>query len=234
MIFYSILFALDKSKQEYARCFWLLLTSLVRSGSLKEGDRYYLIADDASWAAASKLPLVTQKVCRIPTPTPADCFDGMKLKYLLPRSLLSQEDVVVYLDVDLLAVRPFRPELPPDTLVAAPEGNPQDANYKGDFHITLPVGASAGIFVFRPGPVVYAVFDAILAEMARDRRPFYTLDQPYYNKHINGIAKYMRAELISYNGHTNRDKCAFLNLCGEPGDGDFHFSKMLQCFLQLF
>lgn len=206
----------------------LLYKSLLRTETLSPKDPLYIVADKDT-IEFGKTIFSLLNVRWIEVPKPATVKDGMLLKYMFRPKV---DETVLYLDVDFLAKRKIQIALEPDTIACYPEGKPQDSNYCGDF--TLPharAGLSAGIFAFRYGPKVKALLDDIAKRTAQCEKNYYTLDQPHFNAVLQENRLYMNPALVSFNGNSNLDVASLINFAGEPGDGGFHFKKMLDFFL---
>ena len=235
MHLYTILFSLGEArKNEYVWCCMIWLKSLFSSGTLQRGDTITIVCDPqtAKHLRASTLIRVAG-VQLHEVPAPADCRQGMNLKYMYrPKT----EDVVVYMDSDQILRKPFRPDIPPDTLLCYPEGPISDTNYRGDYPYTEGPGFTAGIWAYRRGVRVDEWLDAVLKRCAESEKKFYCLDQPHFNAVIRELApplQMLKREAVSFNGHGNVQEAFVLNLAGDPGDGALHFQKMLDMMLLL-
>lgn len=240
MIWLTILFTpvgRDAYRNEYIYCAMIWLTSLLRSGSVQLGDRV-IIQTDAETAKRLReinlfrLHLVELRICI----QPRDVREGMNLKYLYrPEGRDDQDAVVVYADTDQIFTKPFRPDLPPDTMLLYPEGPITETNYAGDYDLSgAAAGYSAGLFAYRFGPRVAALLDDILHICKTSPKRFYSLDQPHYNKAlllspVNRV--YLKPGTVSFNGHGDVGAAHVINLAGDPGADSFHFQKQLDAFL---
>ena len=156
----------------------------------------------------------------------------MLLKYLFrPKT----DDVVVYLDSDFLAKKKLTFDLKPDTLAILPEGPPTDSTYCGDQRLDAKFGASAGIFVYRYGPRCKQILDEVATRTMECKKNFYTLDQPHFNHTLVGKENVVgiNPAIVSFNGHGNLAESYLINCAGEPGNGPFHYGKMMNFFLML-
>ena len=240
MIFHSIVFSLgDPQKNEYLYMLALLIQSLKKTGTyIPSEDKYYVMADAATIPLLKEM-IQLQSVEILEIPKPADVYDGMQYKYRLFDYAPVSDDNVMYIDVDMICLRPSRHTIGADRLYVFPEGSKHDDNYRGDSDYLLPFGAgfTAGFFMYRWGQRVEATFDSILRNMAGTKVRFYTLDQPWFNRALDyatGCVGFLPGTFISFNGHNNRGVASFLNLAGIPGDGPFHFRKALSLYLSVF
>ena len=88
--------------------------------------------------------------------------------------------------------------------------------------------------MYNLGPNVIRLFDHIVDKIQNEPVNHYTVDQPYLNHalqndtftrpHIRSLSN----SIISFNGHNNMGEAFFINCAGCPGDGPFHFRKMLE------
>jgi len=238
-IFYTILFTLpgrDPAANPYLCCLMLQHRALILTGILKHTDKYYCICDAASAAALKHVPGLN-RLSILVAPAPANLKEGMMMKYILPLAMDLGDESVVYIDLDVIPVKPVLFNLDVDTLYAYPEGVVSDPNYSGGRPLDLPAGCSGGIFAYRSGPRIKAFFKTLLTSLGAEKEEFYTLDQPTFNHALaahRDLFKYLPCEMVSFNGNSNREDAVFWNMCGDPGDGPFHFRKLLAVFLGLF
>jgi hypothetical protein len=240
MIFHSIVFSLgDPQKNEYVYLLALLVQSLKRVGTYKpQEDIYYVMADAATIPVLREIPVLSN-LQYLEIPKPVDVYQGMTYKYRLFDYAETSNEVVMYLDVDLLNIKPSRLAIAPDRLYVFPEGSKWDDNYRGSdkYFLDLSCGFSAGFFLYRWGERVEATFDEILRRMDRTEERWYTLDQPHFNHSLlyrPGCVNFLPETFLSFNGHNNQRTAHFLNLAGDPGNGPFHFRKALGMYLALF
>ena len=238
-LFYTILFSLGEPKQNlYCHMLTLQLAALKATKTLKEEDEFYILADadTADYLNRVGVPQPA-KLIRLPY-KPTRLLEGVCFKFLFPKQVQTNGRVCVYLDLDMLAVRECRFDCAPDTLQVYPEGLPSDTNYKGNTpFINLKSGLSSGFFIYRYGPQVEALFADIFRRLDAEKEEFYTLEQPHYNHAVDShlaCVRFLDHRAVSFNGNNNQQTACFYNLCGDPGDGPFHFQKMLAFFVRRF
>ena len=232
MILNSIVFSLADPKDNlYIQMFVLCYYSFIkRLGPMV--DRYYLTCDMETAEYIKKTFPLIQHVIYVIVPKPESVYKGMMLKYQLPFLIEVGDETVWYVDTDMFLIRPFKVDCPRDTILVYPEGPATDDSYRGDMRLKSNVGFTAGFFIYRWGDRVKNFFINILNNLEDIPKKYYTLDQPYFNKHLETAPhKLLDARCISFNGNNNIDSAALVNCCGEPGDGLFHWNKMLQLFL---
>ena len=231
-LFYTILFSLDKpEKNWYFYMMMMLYKSLVKTGSIGPGDKFFVVAD-ADTIEFGKTFHSLKNVLWVAVPKPTSVKDGMLLKYMFrPKT----EDVVVYLDCDFLALKKVAFDIPADSIAVLPEGPPTDSNYCGDSKLTAKFGASAGIFVYRYGLRTRALLDEVAKKTMECQKGFYTLDQPHFNHALVGkeCVVGINPAVVSFNGQGNLSAAHLLNCAGIPGDGEFHYKKMADFFMML-
>jgi hypothetical protein len=232
MIFYSILFSLGKPQEnQYIYMLMLLYKSLVRTGSIGPQDKFFVVADEPTIEYARTFHSLAS-VLWVPAPAVKTLKDGMLYKYLFRPKV---DEVVVYLDCDFLAKKKVSFDLKPDTLAVLPEGPSTDTNYCGDAPLASKAGVSAGFFVFRHGPRCKQILDDIAKAVAKCDKNFYTLDQPHFNHALQGKENVavINPTAVSFNGHGNLGAATLINCAGIPGDGEFHFKKMMDFAMTL-
>ena len=214
--------------------------SLKKVGTLTAQDEFVVMADKETAERLATFGMLKDAKIYI-IPKPSSILDGMRYKYIFPLSAkIPDGTVCVYLDTDLIAVRPIHTYIPKDYLCLFPEGKWNDTNYCGDpvsdgTTSATPNGYTAGFFAYSLGERTRGFFQRVLKAIELSSKTYYTLDQPFFNKNLDMrfVVEYDTTTL-SFNGHTNIDKCRYINLCGEPGDQLLHFDKMLQIFLSVF
>lgn len=237
MLFYTILFSLDDpAKNEYVYCCMIWLWSLYKSGSVQKGDKVAILCDPETLKHLQTIHSFKREgveLVEIPK-KPRDCREGMAWKYIFRPTI---EDVVVYMDVDQIVKKPFRLELPPDSVCAYAEGDISHPNYRGDYPISGGKGFTAGIWAYRAGPKVTRLLDDTLRLCRESNKKFYTLDQPHFNLVLATVKPnllLMKKEVISFNGNNDLAESAIVNLCGDPGYGSSHLTKMMDMTLLFF
>jgi hypothetical protein len=94
---------------------------------------------------------------------------------------------------------------------------------------------SAGIFGFYPGEEIYKFFQLIRRECLDSKEVHYTVDQPFFNKwlYLTITKSILKMKLISmknmvtHNSIEENPGVIFINYAGQPGDGQLHYTKMM-------
>ena len=233
MLFYSCIFTTaDNKPNEYMYMSMILYASLVKSKSLTANDSYCILCDTDSATILKNIPILN-KIQLLVLPKPKTILEGMLWRYQLYKYMDITNKDCMYLDVDMICIKETHFNIHPDSFLVFPEGSPTDSNYCGDMALTMPYGCTSGFFGYNCGHSVIHTFERILNSVnVSEPKKYYTLDQPYFNKALEGKTVYTMPEyILSFNGHTNRATAHFINCCGDPGDGPLHFTKMLQILL---
>ena len=236
MIFYTICFSLgDPKNNQYIYSLLLLVKTMKKTRMMQSGDVFYIITDPQTSVTLSTFQILSDAKL-ILLNKPESVYDGMKWKYLFPGLVKCSEDIITYIDVDFLALKPLRVYLPPDYICVYPEGKSDSDNYTttpNAIKEAKPNGYTAGFFSYRYGPSVQSTFAKILKDLEQPKK-FYCLDQPYFNDNLD-MRRVIEfdAKMISFNGHTNMPNATLLNCCGDPGNSYLHFAKQFQFYLQM-
>ena len=136
----------------------------------------------------------------------------------------------------MLSLRPFRPEAPLGKFAVYPEGDKTDSNYCPPGQVLdIPFGVSAGFFGYNVGKDVRKVFADVLDMIKYYKGSLYTIEQPFFNKCLTPkMCGALERPVVSFNGNNHLDKAFWLNLAGDPGDGNFHFVKQLEFFTAIY
>lgn len=236
MIFYSILFG-EPKKNMYVYMFYLLVNTLITTKTFDVNNDIYVVMCTEPIAKQLEQFNIHKLLKVLIVKEPESVYDGMKLKYMFPFLVNVGDHVCVYLDCDLLAIKPCRLYLPNDYICVYAEGVATDSNYCGSSafigQTKAERGYTAGCFAFRFGPVVAESFKAMLKSMDETAERFYTLDQPHFNKYLNhNRVVELQKGYLSFNG-AGMDKAFMINCCGEPGNDEFHFLKFIQFYVSL-
>lgn len=246
MIFFTVLFTLEgknPAENHYVYMLMLLLKTLQRTGTyLLEEDSFYIMADADTVTVLKEIDLeVLSKVQYILFPRPKTLLEGTTHRYEFFRHVYEPDSVTLYMDLDMVCCKQFRPELPADTMAVCPEGDREDPNYcgtcDGKVWATLDhPGLSSGFWFVRIGPKTAALMERILALISEHPGDFYTLEQPHFNAAITkgSPVVFLKGGLVSFNAtEDDISEGCFVNLAGEPGNGAGHFLRMLNCFLTI-
>ena len=235
MNIFTVLFTLQGKSvadNKYIKMAVIMIKSLFMTGTWNLfTDQLFVMADRETWDAFTREWDGLIQFTHICIPRPATLLEGIARRYQFFK--LDNEDVeTMYLDVDFVCRKKFSVRLPPDTIAVLPEGGSEDPNYCGEggwAKLDHP-GLSAGFWVCRPGDTIRALMDEIVAWVIREPQKFYTVEQPYFNAAITKKTPkvYIPPEFVSFNGHGDLASAYFINFAGEPGDADFHYSKMSQ------
>ena len=216
----------------YINCLVLSVKSLLRSGTYQAQDKLVILTDSGTAKILSGFNSL-RGATLVTFPTPPDVFHGALNRYAILQALkIPNGTRCIYLDCDLLFIKKWEPTFT-KLFMVMPEGNPKDSNYCGDYQLEhMEAGVSSTLFGFIVSEEARKILDATYHNAKRRGEAFYTLDQPYFNQALNcrrSLWMFFGTNLLSFNGHNNKDTAVILNLCGDPGDGALHFRKMLDC-----
>jgi len=233
-IFYSVLFSLgDPKKNEYVYCCMIMLASLIKTGTLGPQDKFYLMVDFETAQVINRIPLFL-KAELIFVPKPKTLIEGMSHRYTLHKYKDIKNQDCVYLDSDMICVKKSSFTIASNHLMVFPEGSADDTNYCGGRTLKNLYGFTSGFFAFNAVSTIFDFFDTLVETLTFSKELYYTLDQPYFNYHLEmfpQLIEIMPHNIVSFNGHTHKESAHFINCCGDPGDGAFHFQKMLSLIL---
>ena len=232
---FTVLFTVqgkDPAANKYVDMAHMMLHSLWRTGHTGPVS---MLADELTWVAfESHDRLAADRVQHIPIPRPATLLEGIARRYEFFNRVpeFSAGTTYLYIDCDMINIRPFTFQIPADTIVVYPEGGALDPNYcgEGNWAQLEHPGLSAGFWGIRPGPDMLALMDEISASVRRGPHNFYTVEQVHMNACITKKTRavYFKPSFISFNGHGMTPETAFINCAGCPGVEDFHYDKMAQ------
>lgn len=235
MLFYYCVFTLGDTANRYLDMFCLSYKSLKRQSVIKPDDTVLLLCDPITAKKADQIQFL-KTVQKVIVPKPETVFEGSFLRYKIHKFYnLQYGQDCVYLDCDMLCIRPFNITCNDGTILVYPEGSPHDSNYRGDGRLAMPFGISSTFFAFKFSKTIETLFQSVCSDTGKI---YYTLDQPYFNRAVNvwffqKAVMFMSHDTISYNANKNMDTAVFVNLCGEPGNAEFHWTKMLDFSLLL-
>jgi hypothetical protein len=190
---------------------------------------------------------------------PSTIQEGAAFRYRIYESGLVQPTTdVCYMDVDMLVIKDIHwiqaeLEAAPNSLLVYPEYTLRHFTYLGDLteedmiffeefpelYTTHP-GMTSTIFGFRGG-IMKEPFEELLGKMRASTEAHYTLDQPFFNRMVlwhcykkqTFEISFLQKKSIAYNELRQRcpEETKMINFCGEPGDQEFHWTKMFMALL---
>lgn len=186
-------------------------------------------------------------------PPPPTHHEGMFYKYAVAaydglRAVVQPYTALLYLDLDVVAVRPLGPLLAavrtPGLLYVMPEGALADDNYSGGLLAggEAPAGAfgfSAGMWACVPTPDMLDTLRGVLS-LQEASRGAYCVDQPAMNvwawrRSAAGLVR-LEPGVMPAHASVNRivasvgelpPSVSLINFMGEPGNGAVHMDKVL-------
>lgn len=249
---YTLLFTLkerDPAANKYVTMFSIWYSFLRRNGGLGTGDTVVVMVDSETIPYLQKNLLCNHvlhehkpfKLEFVVVPPPATLSEGIAARYsLLPG------DLVIYLDIDVLCVKGIRGLLPAiietPSFFASPEGTIENFDYGGytvevrPDHVGRFPGFSGGLFAYTPCRQIAQTLQVIRQDtLSKATDPFYTIDQPFLNREVyNRLLGLIPSSynVIVLKGVRNNwfvleDSDVVINYCGEPGNEELHYEKML-------
>lgn len=248
MLVYTLLFTLahkNPKENKYVDMLLIWLTYLLKYGNLDSTDSIAVLIDKRTFEHIQELESLSILVdsCSCPvkficTEPPLTLSEGICQRYRFIK-----QTTTLFLDLDIIVLKSLKTIIHPlnsKQILVMPEGRLEDDNYgglvlKGD--IPSGCGFSAGWFGFYPCPEIQQLFEYIRKEcIAQSKDPFYTVDQPFFNKWIwNSLTEnplgisvlLMNDEIVENNSFQPQPSTVFMNYCGEPGKGETHATKMV-------
>jgi hypothetical protein len=190
---------------------------------------------------------------------PSTAQEGTQFRYRIYESGLIKDSMpVCYMDVDMLVIKDIHwidKELAeaPQALLVYPEYTLRHFTYLGELteedmvffeefpelYTTHP-GMTSTLFAFC-GSLLKEPFAELVATMKASTTVHYTLDQPFFNRMVlwhcykkqTFEVSFLQKKSIAYNDLRSRcgEEARLINYCGEPGNQEFHWMKMLMALL---
>ena len=247
----------DVNQNRYIQIFNMWLSQLMLCGDLQASDAIYFYSDTETikylQSDTSHTAIVDKLKCtfKIFSHPPPECLaDGMMLRFGFNEYT---QDIYMYCDIDVLIVNSLHSvtnSMKPNTIYVHNEGLLTDKNYGAAFQqyelekfVATSPGFSSGKF-FIYGKELHKMFFSALLNLytTLSDKTFYTADQPYFNKIVYHFMnnKICNVDLISLQSSIKSNlitrftnNTVFIDLYGVPGDGEFHFNKMIKYYILL-
>jgi len=240
----------DKPVQEnkYVEIFLIWLSQFIKAGGLGKDDMLhmyidkktaeYLFTDSIFGFLLNKAQFQRQI---IGIPPPKTHLEGMMWKYNLSDYV---QDIYMYCDIDILITKSLHglvSSIKPNTIYVCIEGYMSNSDYGADISpkdIKEDMnGFSAGKFIVSGKDLRDNLFITV-KELCKYEKKYYTIELPLFNRAIINMSNIdvdlLISPLISINGELyNKDSTILIDCTGEPGNGEFHYSKMLDVFCLL-
>ena len=247
----------DPKENKYISMFLIWFKMLIKNGGLTASDSLVVLIDQPTAEALQEYDILSHLIDTagfqfkaIIIEQPVSLTAGIAKRYTV-YDFLPLNELVCHLDVDVLCVRPIR-QIIQDSLVNADiaiflEGNSMGSYYLYELKDELGIseeemkktaGITGAIYFFRMSPSLMAHFKQLYLRIMSAKKQNIT-DQPYWNELFWNLRKsqYPIFEIPDSVVETSlsnlQDSTHLLNLCGEPGDGNFHWQKVLTALLFL-
>lgn len=246
-----IIFTLEDKlvkENKYVDMFIMWLSQCIKCANLQTNDILRIHMDtrtleymNTNTILGTLLADIPFKYMTIPFLPPKNLLEGMMHKYtIVPYT----QDIFMYCDIDIYitkSIHTLTDTMVPNTLYLCREGSMTDKNYSADLPSEYVInskmcGFSAGKFSIY-GANIYTTFLSMIQSLclAKQNTDYYTVEQPYFN---HAILKYLHTIQIntdvfdipnvSFNGHNyKKGVTVFFDCGGEPGNGEVHYTKML-------
>ena len=249
----------DVKDNKYIPIFNMWFSQLIRCGGLTSTDILYLYTDAVTLSSLQEnivytllQPTCPFKLQLLVYPQPATLMEGMMIRFNYNDYV---QDIFMYCDIDILILKPLRhlmTAVVPNVIYVHAEGCLSDDNYgaafsKEELQQFLPdaLGFSSGKFFIYGTDThkrLYQEVNDLYESSDKTIAPFYTFDQPYYNKALyqmlqQNVCKininYISYPFVLTNNFNITDESVLLDAMGIPGDGAFHHTKLLQLYVLL-
>ena len=176
---------------------------------------------------------------------PNNHIKGMMMKYI---KFNYTQDVYMYCDIDILILNPLNKlyeNILNNTICLSIDGQLSSSLYSGAFteeelsiyNQTLP-GFSAGKWIIYGNDLYAELLNKICSLQNNDTNEYYSVEQPFFNKAIYTMNTFnisiLDSKKISVNGYNYNKDCILLDLFGIPGDGDFHWDKIINFYILIY
>jgi hypothetical protein len=246
----------DVKENKYIQIFNMWLSQLMVCGGLGSNDAIHFYTDNETLQYLTSTYSHNYIVNRLPCkfkpyiyPSPETLLDGIMTRYDFRPY---EQDIYMYCDIDIFILKSLHlltNDLQQNTIYVHSEGKLSDPNYGAAFSKdemekfpTNMHGFSAGKFIINGKSIHKLFFETIINLRKIIKGTFYTVEQPYFNKAVymflnNKICtietELIKSPIISINGRTMNKETILLDAMGIPGDGSFHFDKLLQFYIFL-
>jgi hypothetical protein len=245
MIVYTLLFTLSGKNpcdNQYIQMFQIWLSYIIKYACLDKSDKIYVLIDTVTSNYIDtniQIDILKKTTCPITfiqIQQPTSISEGMVKKYIH----FEDKDTFLYLDLDVLVIKSLKeiPSLQSNQLLVVPEGIINHGLYAGHLlpeSIEPICGFTAGLFGYYPGEEITKFFESIRSECLNYKEVLYTVDQPFFNKWLYltitqsalKITLILMKDKVTNNSTEEEPGVVFLNYPGQPGDGQLHYTKMM-------
>ena len=242
---------------QYISMFLIWFKMLIKNGGLTTEDTLIVLIDEPTAEALQEYDILANLIDTagfqfkaIVIEQPVSLTAGIAKRYTV-YEFLEVNTLVCHLDVDVLCVKPIR-QIIHDNLIDSDiaiflEGNSMGSYYLYELKDEIGIseeemkktaGITGAIYFFRISANVAFHFKNLYERIMSAKNQNIT-DQPYWNELFWNLRKtqypisVISDSVVETSLSNLQDSTALLNLCGEPGDGSFHWQKVLTAFLFL-
>lgn len=260
VVLYTNLFTVkgqNPKENKYISMFLIWFKHLIKRSGLTKDDTLLLMIDAPTAETLETYDIFSHLIDSAPfefkaiiTEQPSSLTAGIAARYTICDHV-QQNSMVCYLDVDVLCVKPIRDmicqSLFENDLAIYLEGDSSGKYYLGELRDEIGIteeelqstaGITGAIYCFRStNPIAYH-FNMLCKRIKFAKRQDIT-EQPYFNELIWNLRKtrfqitHIQENIVENILSNLCESTLLLNLCGFPGDGDFHWEKVLSAHLFL-
>jgi hypothetical protein len=247
----------NPKENKYISMFLIWFKLLIKNGGLKSSDRLVVLIDGPTAEALQEYDILSHLIDiaefqfkAIVIEQPVSLTAGIAKRYTI-YDFLEINTIVCHLDVDVMCIKPIRKiiceNLLNSDIAIYLEGNSMGAYYLYELKDEIGIsedemkktaGITGAIYFFRTSPDIMAQFKRLYTRIITAEKQNIT-DQPYWNelfwnlRKINYPITVIPDSAVETSLSNLSDDTCLLNLCGEPGDGNFHWQKVLTAYLYL-
>jgi hypothetical protein len=229
----------DKQVEEnkYVQIFLIWLSQIIKAGGLDKDDILHMYIDKITLTYlfsnsifGSLLKKAAFATMILGIPPPKTHLEGMMWKYNISDYT---QTIYMYLDIDILVIKPLKELIElvvPNSICVCIEGYMSNSDYGADIPSEIEEGMngfSAGKFMVYGKDLRDCFFKKIQAFCNYDKI-YYTVDQPFFNRAILDMENIDVDVLVEpYVSFEYNKKTVLLDCAGEPGNGNVHYTKIL-------
>jgi hypothetical protein len=247
----------NPKENKYISMFLIWFKLLIKNGGLKSSDRLVVLIDGPTAEALQEYDILAHLIDTaefqfkaIVIEQPVSLTVGLAKRYTV-YDFLEPLSNVCYLDVDVLCIKPIR-DILCDNLFSTDiaiylEGNSIGTHYLYELKDEIGIseeemkktaGITSAIYFFRMTDEIIIKFKTLYKRIMTATKQ-YAMDQPYWNelfwnlRKVNYPITVIPDPVVETSLSNLTDDTHLLNLCGEPGDCNFHWQKVLTAYLYL-
>lgn len=240
----------DKQIEEnkYVTIFLLWLSQLIKVGGLTKDDILHMYIDKRTIEYLFNNSIFGKLLSKISfqnqifgIEAPKTHLEGMMWKY--NHSVYTQ-DIYMYIDIDILIINSLHnlvESITPNNIYVCIEGLLTNSDYGADIPLEEIVdgvkGFSAGKFIVY-GRELRDNFFKTIQRFCNYDKAYYTIEQPFFNRAIITMENidvdlFVSPKVVLDPDLYNKNTTVLFDCAGEPGNGELHYSKIMDIFCLL-